>query len=122
MLAPGDSRREAPPCPSSVTGHDALAKASEDIATTYAELIALLERRRCELGLTFIDMDERAELGTSHYSHLVGFDAKHGRNLGPATLRRVLNALGVGIALVPIEEVERGRRNTAMVRAKRKAA
>ena len=121
-VSQGDSRREARPCPRNDAGHDALPNDLIGVATSYAELIALIERRRCELGLTFLDMDERAGLATSHYSHLVGWDGKHGRNLGPATLPRVLGALGIGIAIVELEQPERGARNVAMVRGKRKAA
>ncbi|MEM7399917.1 MAG: helix-turn-helix transcriptional regulator, partial [Pseudomonadota bacterium] len=90
---------------------DPIESAPAGVATTYAELIELLEKRRRDLRLSQMEMDERAGLGTSHYSHLVSWDTKYGRNMGPGTLAKVLDALGVGLVVVSLCEPEKGDLN-----------
>lgn len=86
------------------------------VARDYGELVQIIDRRRCQLGLTHVDIDDRAGLGGGHYSHLISWRDRHGRSLGPSTLSRILSALGVGLTVVAVEDVEPGERDVAMVR------
>ena len=82
----------------------------------YGSLIEAIERRRVELGLTQIELDDRAGLAAGHYSHIAAWRSPQGRNLGATTLARVLSALGLALDVVRVKAVELGARDGRMAR------
>ena len=88
----------------------------------YGSLIDALERRRVELNLSLIEVDERAGLSAGHWSHIAKWRSPQGRNLGPTSFARVLSALGLELHIHVKKEIPPGTRNAAMARSRQAAA
>lgn len=70
----------------------------------YGDLIDALRARRKALGLSQRELDDRAGLQEGYTSKLEAWRSHSGRGLGPASLPRILQALGIGIAVIEVEE------------------
>lgn len=71
-------------------------------ARTYSEMVWLLIQRRNMLGLTQMELDERIGWGDGMTSKLEIPHMQDGRVAGPGTLKDWLQALGVGLQMVPV--------------------
>jgi hypothetical protein len=85
----------------------ALETPAPEYIETYDQLRDALNHRRVELGLTMLEVDERAGLSSGHASKLLVPPSKQMslcyRNIGPVSLPLVLGALKVRIRLEPID-------------------
>jgi len=96
-------------------------------ARNHDDLVRLLDRRRVDLQWSMAELDFNAGLGDAHFSHIASPGSKHGRNLGKVSLDALLDALGLALRVVVVEDREQGQRNAVMARnaelkAKKKAA
>ena len=67
-------------------------------------LIEALAARREELGMSQFELDKRAGLVAGYTWKLEAWHGRRGRALGLLTLPRLLEALGVALAVVPVDE------------------
>lgn len=68
--------------------------------TSYHGLVAAIRLRKDALGLNNAEMDELCGFSAGYTSHLLATDRKHSRSIGVESLPRLLDALGLSIALV----------------------
>jgi hypothetical protein len=73
-----------------------------DTVSDYQGLVGLLRRRRVELGLSQLEIDDIAGFQSGYCSKLEQPSRDYGRQARWPTLEWWLGALGVGLALVPL--------------------
>lgn len=81
-------------------------KASQELArvSDYASLVRALTARRKALGMTQLDLDERAGFQDGYAGKLeIGY-RPGGRTVGAVSLPLWLEALGVRLAVVPVDK------------------
>ena len=69
------------------------------IPKSYPDLIAALVRRRRELGLTTSELDDVSGMQLGYVAKL----ENGSKNLGPMSFDTMLSALGLQVALIPVE-------------------
>ena len=69
------------------------------IPKSYPDLIAVLVRRRRELGLTTSELDDVSGMQLGYVAKL----ENGSKNLGPMSFDTMLSALGLRVVLVPVE-------------------
>ena len=77
--------------------------AGEYLIKDYGGLIEALAERRRDLGMSQVDVDERAGFCDRYMSKVEAWQGKHGRGLGVLTLPLLLETLGVRLQLVTVE-------------------
>lgn len=84
----------------------------------YGDLIEALRARRKALGISQLELDDRAGLSDGYTAKLEAWrNRRIGKGLGPVSLPLILEALGIGIVFVDIPETEPAIENVVPLRA-----
>lgn len=71
------------------------------VCISYRQFMDALKRRRIQLGLSQMEMDDRAGLQDGYTGKLEVWDRDSGRRLGPVSFDLLLEGLGLAVAVVP---------------------
>ena len=73
-------------------------------ATTYEKLVAILVKRRHSLGLTQLQLDDKAGYTDTYTSKLEAYQGRGGRTMGMMAMPTWLGALGVRLQVIRMDD------------------